>query len=140
MSLINPFSFHYQGVWLERSANPDLPFWLRLASLALGKHKANGHANFGAGEIARLLGKRGPDGQVKALSDSAVSNAIRRAKELGFIADQSYARCLVVPPHAVTHGLGSAYERCRIHAGAKNLGVRSAMDTPSLHVSDELAS
>lgn len=117
MSLQNPFALHYQSVWLERSATPALPDWMRLASLAFGKHKANGHANFGSGEIARLLGRQA-DGKVKPLSGPAVSNAIRRAKELGFIADQSHARCLVVPPHAVTHGLGSPYERCRIHAGA----------------------
>lgn len=140
MSLNNPFSFHYQGVWLERSANPDLPVWLRLASLAFGKHKANGHANFGAGEIAKMLGKRGPDGHVKPLSDSAVSNAIRRAKELGFVAAQSCARCLVVPPHAVSNGLGHVYERCRVHADAKVVDARAVLVTPAVHYGDELAS
>ena len=140
MSLTNPFSFHYQGVWLERAANPVLPDWLRLAALAFGKHKANGHANFGTGEIANLLGRRSPDGQLKPLSGSAVSNAIRRAKELGFIADQSHARCLVVPPHAVTNGLGKAYESCRIHAGAKLGAACSVSETSTVHANDELAS
>ena len=135
MSLQNPFAFHYQGVWLERSANPSLPDWLRLASLAFGRHKANGHANFGSGEIAKLLGKHDSDGLVRPLSNSAVSNAIRRAKELGFIANVSYARCLVVPPHAVTHGLGSRYERCRIHDGA---GIISGIST--IHACHELGS
>ena len=118
MSLQNPFAFHYQGVWLLRSADPALPDWLRLASLAFGKHKANGHANFGAGEIAKLLGKRTPDGRVKPLSGPAVSNAIKRAKDHGFIAVASHSRCLVVPSHAVTGGLGNAYERCRVHVQA----------------------
>lgn len=137
MSLINPFSFHYQGVWLERAANPALPNWLRLASLAFGKHRANGHANFGVGQIAKLLARRTPDGQLKPLSDSGVSNAIRRAKELGFIANESHSRCLVVPPHAVTRGLGSPYERCRIHAGARIVG---AFPLPAVHADDELVS
>ncbi|WP_131812906.1 hypothetical protein [Mycolicibacterium peregrinum] len=118
MSLQNPFAFHYQGVWLERSADTQLPDWLRLASLAFGRHKANGHANFGVGEIAKLLGKCEPDGKVKPLSGPAVSNAIKRAKDHGFIAIASHSRCLVVPPHAVTGGLGNAYERCRIHVQA----------------------
>ncbi len=140
MSLSNPFSFHYQGVWLGRAANPDLPNWLRLASLAFAKHKANGHANFGAGEIAKLLGKRTPDGQRKPLSDSAVSNAIRRAKELGFIAYESHARCLVVPPHAVTGGLGSSYQLCRIHAGARIVGAFPLPAPQAFHADDELVS
>lgn len=117
MSYQNPFAFHYQGVWLERSADPSLTAWLRVAALAFGSHKKNGHATFGSGELATLLAKPGPDGVPKPLSASGVANAIRVAKRQGWIAQESNARCLVVPPHAVTGGLGGqAGTKCSAHS------------------------
>jgi hypothetical protein len=116
MSLQNPWAMHYQSVWMERTADLSSPDWLRLASLAFGRHRANGHAPFGSGEIGRLLAKPGPNGEAKPLSHSAVSNAIRRAKEKGYIAEESMARCLVVPAHAVTGGLGHSWAKCPLHA------------------------
>lgn len=117
MSRQNPFALHYQGVWVERSTNPLLPAWLRVAFLAYGKHTKNGHANFSSGELAKLLSKPGPNGEPKPISDSAVSNAIKRAKEQGYIAEDSMARCLVVPRHAVVGGLGgNESTKCRFHS------------------------
>lgn len=117
MSRQNPFALHYQGVWRERSSDPALANWIRVAALAFGRHSKNGHANFGSGELATLLGKPGPNGEVKPISDSAVSNAIRYAKKKGWIAEESMARCLVVPRHAVVGGLGgSESTKCRFHS------------------------
>jgi hypothetical protein len=113
----NPFAFHYQGVWRERSADPSLANWIRVASLAFGRHSKNGHATFGSGELAKLLAKPGPDGEPRPISDSAVSNAIKHAKRQGWIAEESMARCLVVPRHAVVGGLGGKEStRCRFHS------------------------
>jgi hypothetical protein len=108
---------HYQGVWLERSTDPLLPNWLRVAALAFGKHSKNGHASFASGELRMLLARPGPDGKPKPISASAVANAIKQAKEKGFIAEESTARCLVVPRHAVTGGLGGKeWTRCPFHS------------------------
>jgi hypothetical protein len=113
----NPFSLHRQGVWTERGRNPALPTWLRVAALAFGKHKKNGHAHFASGELAKLLAKPGPDGVPKLPSSSGVANAIKRAKAYGFIAEESTARCLVVPAHAVEGGMGGTpWTACPIHA------------------------
>lgn len=105
---------HRQAVWRERAAdraaNPSMDNWIRVAALAFGCHRRNGHANFKRGEIAEILGTPG-----KPLSGPAVSNAIRLAKGAGWIAQESNARCLVVPPHAVGGGLGHPNDRCPIH-------------------------
>jgi hypothetical protein len=112
----NPWAMHYQGVWVERSTNPLLPNWLRVAALAYGKHTKNGHASFASGELRMLLARPGPDGKPKPISNSAVANAIKQAKRYGFIAEESMARGLVVPPHAVVGGLGGAgWTKCRSH-------------------------
>jgi hypothetical protein len=96
--------------------NPLLPNWLRVAALAYGRHSKNGHANFAPGELRMLLARPGPDGKPKPISASAVANAINQAKAKGFIAEESMARCLVVPRHAVTGGLGGkVWTKCRIH-------------------------
>jgi hypothetical protein len=116
MSRQNPFGMHRQAVWLERSADSMLPDWIRLSLLAFARHRANGHANFGSGEIGQLLAHTASNGERQPLSKSAVSNAIKRAKDKGWIDRESCARCLVVPPHAVSGGLGSVYEKCRLHA------------------------
>lgn len=116
MTRPNSWARHYQSVWLERSLDSSLPQWLRVVGLAYGRHNANGHAPFGPGEIGKLLAKCGPKGETKPLSDSAVANAIKLAKRKGWIARESMARCLVVPPHAVAGGLGgAAWTPCRIH-------------------------
>jgi hypothetical protein len=110
MSRQNPFGIHRQSVWHERSANPRLPDWIRIAALAFGSHKANGHAPFKSGELAVYLGLPG-----QPLKPSEVSNAIRLAKTSGWIAEESNARCLVVPPHAVEGGLGDPRAECPVH-------------------------
>jgi hypothetical protein len=105
---------HRQAVWKERAAsraaNPTMPLWIRVASLAFGCHRRNGHATFKPGEIAEILGTPG-----EPLSPSSVSNAVKLAKNAGWIAEESSARCLVVPPHAVQGGLGHPNDRCPIH-------------------------
>ena len=115
MSITNPFALHRQGVWLERAADETLPNWVRLAALAFARHRGNGHANFCAGEIAKLLAASTPSGDRKPMSHQAVSNTIARAKSKGWIADESTARCLVVPHHAVEGGLGKSWDKCRFH-------------------------
>jgi len=129
MNRQNPSGIHRQLVWLERCADSTLPDWIRLSMLAFGKRRRNGHAIFGPGEIGRLLANTGPSGDAEPLSASAVSNAIKRAKDKGWIDLASCAQCLVVPPHAVVGGLGSPYEQCRVHAtravGAKRRSSRT---------------
>ncbi len=116
MSRGNPWTSHYQSVWTERGKNPELPQWLRLACLAFGRHKPNGHAHFAEGELAKLLSTRGKDGAVTVPSSQSVSGYIKTAKHFEFIDQSSTARCLVVPPHAITGGQGgSPWARCVIH-------------------------
>jgi hypothetical protein len=129
MAMTNPWDRQYQSVWLERSADTSLDNWLRLFALALGRHRANGHANFAPGEIAQCLGKVGPNNEFRPLSNSSVSNAIRLAKDRGWITTESNARCIVMPPHAVAGGDGNPHEvcrTCRVRNKARRHGLRSA--------------
>lgn len=105
---------HYQHVWRERAKDDRLPDWLRAASLAYGRHKPNGHACFAPGELANLLASRDPlSGGTKPCQN--VNRAIRKAVEYGFLAKDSGSRCLVVPAHAITGGLGNEYAPCPVH-------------------------
>lgn len=115
MSRGNPFAMHRQRVWETRAADPDLPDWLRVASLAYGKHRANGHAPFAAGALREALGT--VDRQTGEIKPNAnVSRAINTAVRYGFLSSRSKARCLVIPEHAVSGGLGNIHEKCREHA------------------------
>lgn len=116
----NPFSLHYQVWWRERSSE-QLPLYLRVFFLALGSHRANRHANFigPKNSLAYLLGRHGEDGKVIPERASRISEAIRKAKDLGFLAEESNNRCLVIPHHAVRQGLGKEYEPCAVHDGRR---------------------
>jgi hypothetical protein len=69
------------------------PLWIRVLFAALGRHNSTGHAPFGVGELARILGR------TEARLDS-VSGALREAKIRGFILPASNARCIVLPHYA----------------------------------------
>jgi hypothetical protein len=109
-----PWARHYQHAWEERSGDPNLPDWLRVAALAYGKHAANGHAVFGPGDLALVLGRVDPTTGEISRNDN-VSRAIVTAVKHGWLAKGSKARCLIVPAFAVTGGLGSEFARCAIH-------------------------
>lgn len=115
----NPWSRHYQLVWLERAGDPDLPDWLRVACAAYGKHRANGHAIFRRGGLSLILGTvDGSTGEVRPLDRRHLYRAIQTAVKYGWLGSESTARCLVVPAHAVTGGLGNARDECPQHARA----------------------
>ena len=127
MSRDNPFSMHRQAVWEERAADKSLPMWVRVAALAFGCHKANGHANFIEHPLKVLLGSPGEDGEWNCVDDSSISRAIAAAKKAGWIAEESNSRCLVVPHHAINGGLGHFYDKCSVH-----MGRRTAKRKPKL--------
>lgn len=114
MGIENPWARHYQGVWSERSGDPSLPDWLRVAALAYGRHRANGHATFGAGRVALVLAR--VDTATGELTPSSnVSRAIAKAVEYGWLAQGSKTRCLIVPRHAVEGGVGHPFAACPVH-------------------------
>lgn len=116
MSGQKPWARHYQDVWEERSADHNLPQWLRVVSLAYGCHKANGHAMFGPGALAAALGK--PDEQSgEMVPDPNPGRAVRVAVKYGWLDRRSTIRCLVVPQHAIAGGFGHPYAVCPMHGG-----------------------
>jgi len=120
-----PWARHFQHVWEERSASRSLPDWLRVACLAYGKHRANGHANFRPGEVALVLARLDETtGVVTALARQGVHRAIKVAVGNGWLGAGSTARCLIVPAHAITGGLGRAEDACPQHAPATSKARR----------------
>lgn len=109
-SLAHPGSMHRQSTWKERALDPNIPLpaWLRVAYLGLARHKANGHAIFGDGELLGLLQKAKPK-----TCERQLRRAISDAVKYGYLNDRSSARCLIVPPESVSNGIGHWNERCR---------------------------
>lgn len=117
MTTEKPWARHYQHVWHERTADARLPLWLRVAFLAYGCHRANGHARFKPGEIAEVFGTvNGTTGEIKAADKHNIQRAIRNAVERGWLAEGSSTLCLVVPAHAIEGGLGYTGEKCPLHS------------------------
>lgn len=114
MSRQNPWSGHYQSVWHERAGDVRLPYWLRVAALAYGSHKANGHATFNPGDVALVLGT--PEASMSRMN---VKRAIDKAIEYGWLRAGSTSLCLMVPSYAITLGLGNPRSACRVHGSTQ---------------------
>lgn len=107
---------HYQHVWQERAGDASLPYWLRVAALAYGSHKANGHATFKPGAIGLVLASVDTTtGELKPMHKANVQRAIRAAIEVGWLTPDSGSTCLVVPGHAIAGGKGNPRAECPQH-------------------------
>lgn len=109
MVVQNPWRKHYQGCFRELSTDPDRPLWDRLAFLAYGSARANGHANFKPGQLAEIF-----DVPAKRISE-----ALARCRDKGLLAHNSIPTCLVVPAHIAQGGVGDEYEPCGVHTGRR---------------------
>lgn len=121
-----PFGMHDQRTWEERAGDQRLPYWLRVAALAFGKHRANGHASFSAGQISLILGRVTlPEGEVIPLDKGSTQRAIRKAIEYGWLSPESGSLCLVVPGNAVDGGYGGGPNTpCQKHGRAQEVGAQ----------------
>lgn len=107
------FAMHQQGPWVEQARHPQVDLWLRVAFLAFGTHKRNGHSPFydwkEIAERATPPGKPGPD-------DRQIRRAIATAVDRGFLTEHSHHKCLVVPSHWISGGAtGREYAPCGRH-------------------------
>jgi hypothetical protein len=109
------WSRHYQEPWAEDALNSTYPMPLRVAFLAFGRHRANGHAVFRQGEVANILGHFDGQGTWLPADRRTVHRAIRTAIGYGLLAEGSKALCLVVPSHRIAGGMGSADTPCKRH-------------------------
>jgi hypothetical protein len=108
---------HSQEAWNQRAKNHDLPMWLRVASLAFGHHRRNGHANFAPGDLKKILAVL--DEKTGELRPNAnVSRSIKEAVGYGLLTPASQTTCLVVVAHEVWGGsYGTAQAPCLVHDG-----------------------
>lgn len=110
----NLWARHYMDPWQSRAGDPRLPYWLRVAAIAYGRHQDNGHATFKRGQIALILGR--PDGFGGVQPYVNVGRAIEDAVQYGWLASESFWGCLVVPSHAVKKGPLGHNPPCGIHS------------------------
>ena len=100
-------------VWAK---SPDVsPMAVRVLFAAMGRHDQTGHAAFRVRELADVLSavdKR--TGQLVTARPDSVSKAVRSAKELGYIAEGSTARCLVLSPRVFQKASGRR-ATCGVH-------------------------
>lgn len=115
------WSRHYQEPWAEDALNATYPMPLRVAFLAFGRHRANGHAVFRQGEVSNVLGRFDDHGTWVAADRRTVHRAIRHAVTYGLLAEGSKALCLIVPSHRVAGGMGSPESDCKRHPKAQGL-------------------
>lgn len=105
---------HYHSAWRDRAHDQRLDQWLRVTAAAYGGHRANGHALFERGELARITSTLNlTTGELTP--NRNLSRHIAQAVDLGFLVKRSNSRCLIVPGHAVDGGLGDREEECPVH-------------------------
>ncbi|GMA19899.1 hypothetical protein GCM10025862_19200 [Arsenicicoccus piscis] len=106
---------HQQVMWEERAGDRNLPLWLRVASLAMGKHDDHGHAHFRRGQVALVLATVPPSGgEIAPLDRRQVHRAIFKAVEYGWLAPGSNTQCLRVPDGIVGGWPGSGRAGCPV--------------------------
>ncbi len=118
-----PWARHFQAAWHNDALNPRFPLPLRVAFLAYGTHRTNGHAVFKQNEIATVIGHLDEDGHPIPADRRTVYRAIQQAVDYGLLAEGSRALCLVVPGHRIAGGLGEEKAPCPRHrrSGARAL-------------------
>ncbi|MDN4163357.1 hypothetical protein [Nocardioides abyssi] len=107
------------------ASKTELALSIRIFFAALARANRIGHAEFRKDELTGfLVTRRRDDAAVATPSRQQVWQAIRRAKELELLDDESRLRCLVLPIHlwdkgvggttCVEHGLGGRWSppRC----------------------------
>jgi hypothetical protein len=88
---------------------------VRVLFAALGRHGRTGHAPFGVGELARILGSADRDtGRLAPARKDTVSKAIGAAKRQDYVTSESNARCLVLS-QAIFQRASGAKTPCRVH-------------------------
>jgi hypothetical protein len=110
---------HFQAAWENDAARHDLPVWFRMMALAYGRHAANGHANFRRGDLSKILGEPGPDGEWIRRDRYTIRDTIKHLVSLGLLAPDSGSECLVVPHHRIQGGKNAKYDAdrpCPVHA------------------------
>jgi hypothetical protein len=107
------FSQLEMGLWAQRS---DIqPLATRVLFAAMSRVNRAGHAAFGKGELADMLGRLDDrTGEIVSARADTVSKAITAAKRVGFVMDDSTARCLVLPGWAFQRNSGGAAS-CTVH-------------------------
>ncbi|MEU2611815.1 hypothetical protein ABZ570_09565 [Micromonospora sp. NPDC007271] len=108
------FGAIHQPEYRRMAGDPNInPRAFRVHFAALGWANQIGHAEFGPGELAQILGI----GYGRA-ADLAANKAVTAAKGMNLILPQSGLRCLVLPHTLFQTGKGSVV--CKFHGVSIN--------------------
>lgn len=101
-------AYSQPGMLLLARTQEVKPLAVRVLFAAMGRHDINGHAPFRPRELADILRTVDMEtGEVRSAQSDTVSDALRQAKEVGYVLPESTARCVVLAPHMFQKGKGA---------------------------------
>jgi hypothetical protein len=135
----SPWLISIQLGWEAKIENTDLPYWMRLYAVAMARSKPNLHTPMESGELARLLGKKQPDGSTKPVDRRDLNQYIKRAVELKFLDETSSVRCLVLPAPTTVCRRPGWRRPCAHHTGQASrikrpIAIKQPISTPLIRV------
>jgi hypothetical protein len=131
----SPWLMSIQIGWEEQIYNTDLPYWMRVFAVAMARSEPNLHTHLQGGELAKLLGKRQPDGTLKPVDRRDLNEYVKKAIKLKLLDETSSSRCLVLPASTAACRRPGFNKRCAYHTGESSrikrpLAIRQPASTP----------
>lgn len=131
----SPWLMSIQIGWEEQMYNTDLPYWMRVFAVAMARSEPNLHTHLQPGELAKLLGKRQPDGTLKPVDRRDLNEYVKKAIKLKLLDETSSSRCLVLPASTAACRRPGFNKRCDYHTGESSrikrpLAIRQPTPTP----------
>jgi hypothetical protein len=131
----SPWLMSIQIGWEEQIYNTDLPYWMRVYAVAMARSEPNLHTHLQPGELARLLGKRHPDGTLKPVDRRDLNEYVKKAIKLKLLDETSSSRCLVLPASTAACRRPGFNKQCDYHNGESSrikrpIAIRQPATTP----------
>lgn len=141
----SPWLMSIQIGWEAQIYNAELPYWMRVYAVAMGRSEPNLHTPLETGELAKLLGHTQADGSIKPLDRRDLHKYVNRAVDLQLLDETSSVRCLVLPSSTMACRRQGFRKSCSYHTGAaskikKPIAIKQTNSTPMNRVNSSCAS
>jgi hypothetical protein len=141
----SPWLISIQLGWEAQIENSDLPYWMRVYAVAMARTEPNLHTPLESGELARLLGKKQPDGSTKPVDRRDLNEYIKRAVKPKLLDETSSVRCLVLPAPTTACRRPGFRKPCAYHTGEASkikrpIAIKQTISNPIHRVNNSDAS
>jgi acetyl-CoA acetyltransferase len=99
-----------QSGWEAQLYNSELPYWMRVYAVAMGRSEPNLHTLLEPGELAKLLGHKQADGSIEPLDRRDLHRYVKRAVDLQLL-DEAAKTNVNGGAIAIGHPLGASGAR-----------------------------